>query len=222
MNGKLIYNIVLNSQIKLNTINQVRFAEIDLPGSKNGFIGNKANFQYSQRAFSQNEIQAIVDNTKLEDISYLSHPDLRLIQVLQMTCGIPVLITPVCIENKCFIDGGMSCNYPLNYCINKFTNIDEILGIKYKYDNDNENVYYNQINTQSTLLDFIMNFLFKILDNFNSTNNQSKIPNEIVCKASIMSISVLKSAIYSSEIRKNLIDCGIETTKEFIENLTKS
>ena len=101
---------------------------------------------------------------------------------------------------------------------NKFTNIDEILGIKYKYDC----VSYNQIDNQSTLLDFIMNFLFKILDNFNSTNNQAKIPNELICNASIMSISILKSAIYSSEIRKELVECGIETAKDYIANLEQS
>jgi len=163
-----------------------------------------------------------INNFIIEDISYLSHPEQRLIQVLQMTCGIPVLISPVCIENKCYIDCGMASNYPLNFCLNKFTNVDEILGIRYNYGSNSDNISYNQINSQSSLLDFIMNFLFKILDNLNSTNNQSKIPNEIVCKASIMSISVLKSAIYSSEIRKDLIDCGMESAKEFIENLTKS
>jgi len=159
-----------------------------------------------------------INNFIVEDISYLTHPNFRLLQVLQMTCGIPVLISPVCIENKCYIDGGMASNYPLNYCINKFTNIDEILGIKYKYDC----VSYNQIDNQSTLLDFIMNFLFKILDNFNSTNNQAKIPNELICNASIMSISILKSAIYSSEIRKELVECGIETAKDYIANLEQS
>lgn len=159
-----------------------------------------------------------INNFIVEDFSYITHPNFRLLQILQMTCGIPVLISPVCIENKCYIDGGMASNYPLNYCINKFSNIEEIFGIKYKY----ECVTYNFIDNKSTLLDFIMNFLFKILDNFNSTNNQAKIPNELICNASIMSISVLKSAIYSSEIRKELVEYGVETAKDYISNLEKS
>ena len=76
-----------------------------------------------------------INEFKLEDISYLTHPDIKLICALQMTCAIPVLVTPVCIENKCYIDGGMVCNYPVSYCIEKNINIDEILGIKNKYDN---------------------------------------------------------------------------------------
>jgi predicted acylesterase/phospholipase RssA len=155
-----------------------------------------------------------INEFKVEDISYLTHPDLSLICAMQMTCAIPVLISPVCLENKCYIDGGMVTNYPLNYCIEKYKNEEEILGIKNTYvKKENSNIDDN-----SNLLDFVMNFLFKIIYSFSTTNKQPKIENEVICSASIMTISILKTAIYSMDVRKELLESGIETAKEYIKN----
>lgn len=153
---------------------------------------------------------------EIEDISYLSYPELSLLKALQMTCAIPVLVTPVCIENKCYIDGGMICNYPLSHCVETNKDINEILGIKNKYD---VSVINNDINSESNLLDFIMSFFFKLIYSFSTTNKQQKIPNEILCNASVMSIQTLKSAIYSIEIRKELLENGIETAREYMNSL---
>jgi len=158
-----------------------------------------------------------INEFKLEDISYLSHPDLSLINALQMTCAIPVLVTPVCMENKCYIDGGMVCNYPVSHCVEKNNDVNEILGIKNKYD---DGIINNHINSESTLLDFIMSFFFKLIYSFSTTNKQQKLPNEIICNASIMSISTLKSAIYSMEKRKELLENGIETAKEYLTSVS--
>ena len=156
---------------------------------------------------------------ELEDISYLSHPDLSLIKALQMTCAIPVLITPVCIENKCYIDGGMVCNYPVSHCTKRNKDVNEILGIK---NNCDDGVINNHINSESNLLDFIMSFFFKLIYSFSTTNKQEKLPNEILCNTSIMSISTLKSVIYSMKKRKELLENGIETAKEYMSLLPKN
>ena len=157
-----------------------------------------------------------INEFELEDISYLTHPELSLIKALQMTCAIPVLVTPVCIENKCYIDGGMVCNYPVSHCIEKNKDINEILGIKNKYD---DKIINNHINSESNLLDFIMSFLFKLIYSFSTTNKQKKLNNEILCNASIMSIRTLKSAIYSMDIRKELWESGIQTAREFVQKI---
>ena len=38
-----------------------------------------------------------INQYKVEDISYLTYPKLPVLQAIQMTCAIPVLVTPVCI-----------------------------------------------------------------------------------------------------------------------------
>ena len=62
-----------------------------------------------------------------------------------------ILIAPVFIEDKCYIDGGLSTNYPLQYCIESGNNLDEILGFKNHYTEDNDDT----INLDSTLIQFL-------------------------------------------------------------------
>jgi predicted acylesterase/phospholipase RssA len=148
----------------------------------------------------------------IEDISYITHPDLTLLTVIHMTCALPVLITPICKNNKCYIDGGVVCNYPLTYCLEKIQNLDEILGFKNQYNNNLK----NDIDSESNLLDFIMSFLFKIIYSLSTDQKQPKIKNEIICNASLMSINILKSALTSVDIRKELLESGIQSAKDYI------
>jgi predicted patatin/cPLA2 family phospholipase len=133
-----------------------------------------------------------------------------------MSSALPVLVTPICIEDKCYIDGGITSNYPLKYCIDSGKNIEEILGFKNKYDDYNK----NHINSSSSLLDFIMNFLFKIILSISSSNKlQIPITFEVVSNTDFLSISTLKTALYSIEVREKLYTNGIEIAKTFLSNL---
>lgn len=158
-----------------------------------------------------------INEYKVLDISYLTHPKLTLLTAIQMTCAIPVLITPVCIDNKCYIDGGMVCNYPLNYCIDAGKNIDEILGFKNKYSDDK-----NYINTDSTLLDFLLSFLFKAVFSLSTDHIQPSVTYEVTCKAEYLNINVLRSAISSMDVRKNIFNTGIESATSFLSKLDNS
>lgn len=170
-----------------------------------------SNIELHMFAFEVNEF-------KIEDISYLTHPKLELFTAIQMTCCLPVLLAPVCLDDKYFIDGGIVCNYPLNYCINSGKNEDEILGFKNKYDEDKK----NHINSDSTLLDFLMCFFFKILYSLNTENLQKIIKNEFICKADKMSVEIMKNSLYNMDVRKTLFDNGIEDAKEFLSKINNN
>jgi len=129
-----------------------------------------------------------INDFKLEDISYLTHPDLSLIQALHMSCSIPILVTPLCFDGKCYIDGGIVCNYPLKYCVESGKDPNEILGVKNQFDHNKT----NRIDSESTLLDFIMNFLFKSIYSLSIDLNQQSVENEIVCDAKFVTINELK------------------------------
>jgi predicted acylesterase/phospholipase RssA len=148
------------------------------------------------------------------EFTYKTHPDLQLVKVIHMSCSLPVLVTPIFIENKCYIDGGIVCNYPLDVCIESTKNVDEILGFKSEYIKDEK----NNIDLNSSLLDFIMEFIFKVIGNMETDSKQTKIQNEVIYKANHISINVLKNALYSVETRQELIQSGIDAAKEFIEN----
>jgi NTE family protein len=152
-----------------------------------------------------------INDFKIDDISYKTHPNISVITALQMTCSLPVLVAPVCIENKCYIDGGIVCNYPLNKCLELY-NQDEILGIKNQYDKNDS----NRVDSNSTMLDFLMSFVFKMIQNMDTGDKQTSIKNEIICKADFLSIDYLKTALYSMDVRKELFDSGTEFAKEFL------
>ena len=149
---------------------------------------------------------------ELVDVSYKTHPDLSLLTALHMTCALPVIISPVCINGKCYIDGGIMVNYPLNKCTH--SDEDEILGFKNKYENYNE---ANVINSTSNLLDFLLNFVFKLIYNLSTDEKQPTIKNEIVFDCKMMNITNLSEALNSMEHRKQLWESGRETSKLFLE-----
>ena len=158
-----------------------------------------------------------INQYKVEDISYLTYPKLPVLQAIQMTCAIPVLVTPVCIDDKCFMDGGVACNYPLNFCIDSGKNPDEILGFKNKYSDDK-----TIINEDSTLLDYLLNFLFKAV--FSAKNNymQPNIKNEVICDARYLNLDVLRNALSSVEVRRDLFEKGKQTAINYLEHLQDS
>lgn len=145
-----------------------------------------------------------INEFKPYDISYLNYPDLKVVTAVQMSCSIPILITPVFIDNKCFIDGGVVANYPLTYCIQSGKNINEILGFKNKY--NSSNITY--VNNESSILDFLLSFLYKAILNLNKDHNQPYIPNEIYIETNYMSIESIKSALYQIDERKRLYELG--------------
>ena len=158
-----------------------------------------------------------VNEYKIEDISYLTYPKLSLMTAIQMTCALPLLVTPVFMDNKCFMDGGVGCNYPLNFCLNSGKNPDEILGFKNKYSDEKSN-----INTESTLLDYLLNFLFKAIFNIHNNYIQPIIKNEVVCDASYLTLDVLKNALSNIEVRKDLFEKGKQAATKFLESLQNS
>ena len=153
----------------------------------------------------------------VHDISYLTHPKLSLMTALQMTCALPILVTPVCIDNKCYIDGGMGCNYPLNYCIESGKKPDEILGFKNKYKDEKENV-----NSDSTMLVFLLSFLLKAIFSFNTEHDQQKIKHELICDVNYLSFDILKNTLSNIEIRRELFKNGTESATKFIEQCLKT
>jgi len=156
-----------------------------------------------------------LNNFKLEDISYLTHPKISALQAIAMTCGIPILLTPIFFDGKCYVDGGMVCNYPLKYCIESGKNDDEILGMKNIFDTSEKNI----VDTDSNMLDFIMTFLYKVIYSLSIDHIQPAIKNEINLNTTLMSLNYYKKALKSQDTRIELYEDGIETAKKFLSSL---
>jgi len=156
-----------------------------------------------------------INNFVIEVISYKNYPDLPLLTALQMTSAIPILIAPVCHEEKCFMDGAVVCNYPLNYCLSMVENPDEILGFKNDYGEKKES---QKINEDSTILDYIMAFLYKLIFQLNTEDKQKQIKNEVLYSCQYLSFEYIKSVLSSSEIRKEFLESGIQSASNFLRD----
>jgi predicted acylesterase/phospholipase RssA len=155
-----------------------------------------------------------INEYKIQDISHITNPKLSLLLALQMTSALPLLITPVCMDDKCYIDGGMSCNYPLSYCIESGKNPDEILGFKNKY-GENKNF----INSESNILDFLLSFLFKAVFSVSRDNIQPIIQNEVLCDAQYLNFDIIRTALSNIEVRKDLFNNGKQSGATFLSKL---
>jgi len=159
-----------------------------------------------------------INEYKLHDISYLSHPNLSIMTSIHMTSALPVLVSPVCIDNKCYIDGGLCANYPISYCIESGKKLDEIFGIKNKYTKNDDNI----INIDSSILHYLISFLYKAVFSIRTNYILPEIKYEIQSDSKHLTFDFLKDALYNIEVRKELLNSGIETAKLFLSNLEDS
>jgi predicted acylesterase/phospholipase RssA len=148
-----------------------------------------------------------LNNFELIDVSYKTHPEWTLIDAVYCSSCLPILFTPLLLEGKCYIDGGIILNYPLKLCIENIgeENTDSIFGIDLK-----PTPTISSVTTESTIHDYLFVLLNKIFTKV-STTKKYAIKNEIVIQG-IPSESIfdLVKSLSSHEQRNLLITNGAE------------
>ena len=153
-----------------------------------------------------------LNNFEEVELSYKSFPDLKLLDAVRMSCSIPLLIKPLCIDNKCYIDGGISCNYPVNKCIvNESCDLNEILGIK----NFNSETSINEITNNSNIGDYFTVLIKRLMDYIKE--DAEKIPNEVHLYHQGVSLEILIEALLNKEQRIKLINDGIRIAETYMQ-----
>ena len=142
------------------------------------------------------------------DISYKTHPDLTLITALTMTTSIPFIFKPVILNEKCFLDGGIVINYPLNICLSQTKcNENEILAFKNYYSTET-NISYN-INDNTTLMTFWLSFMRLLIKQLNKDAIQPTISNEVKCLVDdIGDVDEWKKCLNEKEQREKFVKKG--------------
>lgn len=156
-----------------------------------------------------------VNDFELVDVSHTTHSHLLLSQAILMTCSIPVLMTPFLYEEKCYIDGGIVCNYPVKYCVESGKNVDEILGFKNNYQTDKKNC----VDANSTMLDFILSILFKSIYSLGTKHAEPPLKYQVVCETEFLTFQFLRTSLSSVETRKELLQSGIQFAEQFLSTL---
>lgn len=148
------------------------------------------------------------------DISYKSHPDIKLYKAAAMSAAIPIIFSPIYDNSGCYIDGGLLNNFPLDDCINETENIEEILAIRILSN------YTNDYMTSETILpSYLYNLIEGMRKLISTENSQHVIPNIITCNLETNSFSNWMDALASGEKRKEIINIGEIYGKKFLDKL---
>ena len=141
-----------------------------------------------------------VSKNREEYFSYETTPDLSVIKAIRISSSIPIIFTPVIMNNDYYCDGGLTNNFPINYCNKKYT-----LGLIVCNNSKTD------INSISSYLSSIYNNIIKYANIKNKYNKN----NTIFLKG-------IKGALnLDKEIINRLLKSSKNDTKKFFENNKK-
>jgi len=151
-----------------------------------------------------------LDSFDMIDISHTTHPDWKVVEAVYASACLPILFAPLSMDGKLYCDGGLLCNYPLQYCYDNCIanggDDKEIFGINY-------NVISSESNIEKyTLFDYFIKILFKMNSCsilYKNIQNKITIPNEIHVNTKSISFFELYLVITDSNERKRLVDNGM-------------
>ena len=152
-------------------------------------------------------------------LNYQTNPTTSLLEALYMSCAVPIFFEPLIKNNNCYLDGGLFNYFPVRDLIKKVDN-NTILGIC----NDR---YEKQINTMnisetSNILEYISRLLNNVL-NFTIHASFAEIKLKyIVFVPGFDSSSLWMSIIISKEKRKEMLELGKKTGKNYFSEVSRA
>ncbi len=167
--------------------------------------------------FDLNKFQTI-------ELSHTIHPDLGLLQALTMSSSLPGIFIPTIIDNCCYIDGGVLCNYPLNQCLRDHTNKDEILGIKSSYNKETDNFANVEVTSETSLLEYVICMSINSMNYIRDTIKMENIENTVRCYVTNnpLTLDSIKEAIQNQELRRQWVKMGEDDALEFLSTKNNS
>jgi len=165
-----------------------------------------------------------LNNFETIELSHKTHPDLSLLQAVTMSSSFPGIFMPTIIDKKCYIDGGVMCNYPINECLRDHTNKDEILGIKSLFNKDD--ISKNaEVTEELSLLEYVICLTNNAINFIRSTIKLENINNTIECIVLDNPLNLLdfiQQTVTNPELRRQWIQIGEEDATKFLSNVNVS
>lgn len=155
------------------------------------------------------------------ELSHKTHPDLGLLQALTMSSALPGIFMPIIIDNNCYVDGGVMCNYPLNQCLRDHSDKEEILGIKSSYDKEIDSYKNVEVTQETSLLEYVICLTINSMNFIRDTVKIENIENTVRCYVTNnpLTLDYIQESISSQELRRKWIKEGEEDAEQFLFNL---
>lgn len=159
------------------------------------------------------------------ELSHTTHPDFSLLQALTMSSALPGIFMPTIIDNCCYVDGGVMCNYPLNECLRDHDNKDEILGVKSSFDKKTDSFFRNvSVTSESSLLEYVICLTINSMNFIRDTVKLDNIPNTVRCYVSDnpLTLESIQASINNQDLRRDWLKAGEEDAMQFLESLNSN
>lgn len=156
-------------------------------------------------------LSTVLDGFREIDISYTTHPLWRVVDALYASSSIPLLFSPLIVDNEWYLDGGLTANYPSKAYLAGVWNSNEdedVLGICL-------DISCDRISKENTsifkyILCILTNFIIKLL------GDTPKLSQEVhISKHSIIH-NDMHGFINSKEIRAEMIHHGTKAAIQFL------
>tara|TARA_B110000483_G_scaffold240497_1_gene321239 strand:+ start:14261 stop:15145 length:885 start_codon:yes stop_codon:yes gene_type:complete len=174
--------------------------------------------------YEYNKIEIHIFSTEMNgecmekiDISYLSHPYMKITDGMLMSMAFPFVFYPVIIEDKCYVDGGILNNFPLNDCIENNSIENEILAFNVKFP-----LQQNIITEESTVINYLVVLLRKMKKEIDVKFEQQNIKHIVNCKVKNCGLKAWFDLLHDEKLRVEIIEDGYETAKHFLQSIDKS
>ena len=155
---------------------------------------------------------------KFESIkfSHETYPDWKVLDALYTSLSIPILFSPIIIDNNCYIDGGFLMDFPINDSLKKYKE-NEIFAIKKNTNRTDE----NKITDYSNVFNFLYSLLKQSLHNPIIQQN-SNMKNVLIVEEDSLTFEKILNVISSQELRYKMTSEGQERFKAFYKDFSSS
>lgn len=163
-----------------------------------------------------------LNNFETVELSHTTHPELSLLQALTMSSALPGIFMPIIMDNKCYVDGGVMCNYPINQCLRDHINKDEILGIKSSYNEDRDRFKNVEVTSETSLLEYVICLTINSMNFIRDTVKLESIDNTVKCYVTDnpLTLDFIQASVSNQQLRREWIQMGEEDAIQFITEKT--
>jgi len=148
---------------------------------------------------------------KKEIFNYKTHPNLKVIDAIYMSCSLPFVFEPMKYNENYYLDGGIEIEYPINDCVENCEDPDEILSIRITLGEKNQ----TEMNEDMNIINYGIYLFEKLVSKHRKTDYKS-IKHEITIPSKLSNIKDAKNAIHNPEIRKKMIEDGKKYGENFL------
>jgi predicted acylesterase/phospholipase RssA len=145
----------------------------------------------------------------VEDISYKTHPEWKLLDAIYASCCLPFVFAPLYKDNKIYLDGGIIMHYPLNLSIAAGNDPKEIMGIRRASSITKDEL---ALTRENSLFEVLYNIILKLIDKEKEPIYSDELGYKIEVQKDFYNIyTYLYKCIHSDEARKELIEVGVQS-----------